>query len=91
MTILEAMACKCSVISSKTAGGKKLIKDGKNGFLFKTGEADELAKTLKLVMTLPQEKLLEVSKNAYITATNFTYEKRAKEIYEFCKKIFKRA
>ena len=82
------MATSNLVIAADTPVIKDVTKDGKNGFLFKTGEADELAKTLKLVMTLPQEKLLEVSKNAYTTVKNFTYENRAKKIYEFCKKIF---
>ena len=50
MTILEAMACKCCVISSKTSGGMKLV--GKqNSLLFDIGDELELAEKLKRLIS----------------------------------------
>ncbi len=45
MTIVEAMACKCCVISSKTAGGIKLV-DENSGILFDIGDKEALANNL---------------------------------------------
>ena len=50
MTILEAMACKCCVISTNTAGGKKLIKNNETGILFHIGHSEELAQKLSLLI-----------------------------------------
>lgn len=47
MVMLEAMTKGCFIISSDTAGGKKLIKDSYNGFLFEIGNEKELAQKLK--------------------------------------------
>lgn len=45
--LLEAMARRKIVISSKTDGGKEIIKDGKNGFLFEKKNYRELAEIIK--------------------------------------------
>lgn len=45
MTIVEAMAYKCCVISSKTAGGIKLV-DENSGILFDIGDKEALANNL---------------------------------------------
>jgi glycosyltransferase involved in cell wall biosynthesis len=50
MTILEAMACKCCVISSKTTGGKKLIDNKKTGFLFDIGNQEGLSEQILLLI-----------------------------------------
>lgn len=45
--LLEAMARGKVVISSKTDGGKEMIKDKKNGLLFEIGNYKELAELIK--------------------------------------------
>ena len=55
MTILEAMSCKCCVVSSKTAGGVKLIDDKVTGYLFGIGDAKALCRQV--------EDLIENNKN----------------------------
>ena len=65
MTILEAMACKCCVLSSKTFGGVKLV-GKKNGMLFDIGNKLELAEKLKRLMhdqLLREELALQSYKN----------------------------
>ena len=89
--MLEYMATSNLVIAADTPVIKDVIKDGKNGFLFKTGETDELAKTLKLVMTLPQEKLFEVSKMPTLLSKILLMKKELRKFTNFVKKIFKRA
>jgi len=64
MTIIEAMACKCTVISSKTAGGLKLIKDNENGLLFKIGDEKELSEKLNNLIE-NDLKMSELASNGY--------------------------
>lgn len=45
--LVEAMARERIVIASDTEGAKDIISNGKNGYLFKMGDAEELAKVIK--------------------------------------------
>lgn len=66
MTILEAMACKCCVISSKTAGGKKLIGDGKTGLLFEIGNEKELSMHI-------EESISNTNKREALSINSYRY------------------
>ena len=46
MTIIEAMACKCCVVSTTTAGGNKLIENKKTGILVSIRDKEMLSKEL---------------------------------------------
>ena len=64
MTIIEAMACKSCVISSRTAGGNKLVKDKERGLLFSIGEEVELSE--KTALLIDDTQLREsLSDNAF--------------------------
>lgn len=54
---LEAMAMAKTVIASDVGGLKELILDGENGYLFKAGHADALAKKIEELVRSP-EKIL---------------------------------
>jgi glycosyltransferase involved in cell wall biosynthesis len=49
-SLMEAMACGCCVVASRVGGNPELIDDGKNGFLFNVGDADDLALRLKTLI-----------------------------------------
>ncbi len=78
MTILEAMACKCCVVSSKTAGGKKLIERDKTGVLFEIGDEKKLAFHLQELIK-NKEKREKISINAYNYVQQYKIEKIAKK------------
>lgn len=65
MTILEAKNFKNIVISSKTSGGKKLILNGKNGYLFDINCEKQLVEKLKLAI-FESEKFKDYSNNPII-------------------------
>jgi glycosyltransferase involved in cell wall biosynthesis len=67
-TLLEALAMDVPVLSTQLEGLEQLVRDGVNGYLFKTGDADDLAAKLKLLLdgpalhpreTIPEEFTLE--------------------------------
>lgn len=49
-SLLEAMACGCCVIGSRVGGTPELIADGERGLLFESGDVDELARKLTMVI-----------------------------------------
>ena len=76
MTILEAMACKCCVLSSKTSGGMQLVGE-KNGMLFDIGDKLGLAESLKRLIG---DRLLreELALQSYDNAKQYEIESIAK-------------
>ncbi len=49
-SLLEAMACGCMIIATDIAGNNELVKDGKNGFIFKPGDDNKLKEILISVL-----------------------------------------
>lgn len=80
LSYLEAMAASCITIASKNGGVDGVIVDGENGFLCKQGDDDELCKILDRLTLIEKEDLLNVVKQGYYTAGNFTDSKVA-EMY----------
>ncbi|MEK6899464.1 MAG: glycosyltransferase family 4 protein [Nanoarchaeota archaeon] len=50
IVLLEAMARSNALISSRTEGGRYLVQEGKNGFLFNYGDNKELSRKLKILI-----------------------------------------
>ncbi|WP_431277171.1 glycosyltransferase [Leifsonia poae] len=60
---MEAMASALPIVAADAMALPHLVHDGDNGYLFKPGDADDLAAHLERVLTLPQEQL-DTLKNA---------------------------
>jgi glycosyltransferase involved in cell wall biosynthesis len=48
--LLEAMACGCCVVASRVGGIPELVADGRNGLLFESGNANDLAAKLASIV-----------------------------------------
>jgi len=55
-SLLEAMARGKIVVATNTMGGKELIADGKNGFLFDIGDSEGLRIILNKIKEMPNEE-----------------------------------
>ena len=75
-SLIEAMARERIVISSDNIGSRDLINDGKNGYLFKFDEPNELAKKIKLVL----EKNKNIGNEAKKTVEKFSWNLVIKDI-----------
>lgn len=63
----ESMNSACAVVASHAIGSVPLlIEDGKNGFIYKNGDEDDLFEKTKFLLD-NSEKRVEVSKKAYCT------------------------
>jgi glycosyltransferase involved in cell wall biosynthesis len=68
-SIMEAMACGCSVIASDVGGNPELVLDGRTGLLFESGNVDQLTQRLRLL--IPNE---ELRKRLSMTSARFMRE-----------------
>ncbi|HLC86287.1 MAG TPA: glycosyltransferase family 4 protein [Candidatus Nanoarchaeia archaeon] len=79
IVVLEAMAFGNSVVSSRTEGGKFLVKENVNGFLFDFGNLNELESKLKLLIKNKGLKI-KISKNNIKKSKEFLWENIAKDL-----------
>jgi len=73
--LIEAMARQRKVVASSSPGTRDLIKDGENGFLFKSGEVRELA--VKIDLALQNEK---IGREARKSVERFSWNKVIKKL-----------
>jgi glycosyltransferase involved in cell wall biosynthesis len=84
LVLIEAMACGTPVIGSSSGGIKNVIKDRKNGLIFKERNHEELA--AKIISVLSDKKLSEkLSRNGIIASKEFSWSsigKKFSSLYE---------
>jgi glycosyltransferase involved in cell wall biosynthesis len=78
---LEAMACRCPVVSTEVGGSLDVIKDGKNGFLVGVDEHEALAQRLLQIVTMDDATWRQMSDAALETATRYTWD-NATDLFE---------
>jgi glycosyltransferase involved in cell wall biosynthesis len=71
---IEAMACRCPVVSTRVGGPMDILQDGVNGYLVNVGDAAALANRVTQVLKLPPEEWKQMSDAAYETATRYSWE-----------------
>jgi len=84
ISLIEAMAREKIVISSTTNGGKEIIKNNKNGFLFEIGNYRQLAKIVNKIMNMSEKEKKKIRREARKTAKNF----KTKKIVDDLEKIY---
>lgn len=75
---LEAMACRCPVVSTAVGGPIDVIYDGINGYVVPVGDHAALADRLVDVLKLSQSEWQAMSDAAYATATQYTWDEATK-------------
>lgn len=71
---LEAMACRCPVVSTEVGGPIDTIQNGVNGYVVPLGDSAALAEQLVRVLSLPEAQWKAMSDAAYATATQYTWD-----------------
>lgn len=71
---LEAMACRCPVVSTNVGGPADTIVDGVNGHLVDVDDVEALADRLVRVLSLPSDRWRAMSDAAYATAMEYSWD-----------------
>lgn len=85
---LEAMACGLPVITTVNNGACELLEDGKEGFVLKRGDPDELEIGINALES-PTERL-RMGKNAADKAKGFTIQKNCLEVLDLYREVLDR-
>lgn len=74
LPVVEAMACRCPVVSSEVGVAIDLIEPGMNGYLAPIGNAQKLAEGLEKVLALSELQWREMSNAAYQTVVQYSWD-----------------
>jgi glycosyltransferase involved in cell wall biosynthesis len=74
---LEAMACRCPVVSTRVGGPTDLVREGVNGHLVDVGDAEALGARLIDVLSLPDDAWRAMSDAAWTTAQGYSWDDAA--------------
>lgn len=83
-SLMEAMACGCTVVASRTGGNPELVADGETGLLFPPGDAAALATALRRLISDPSWSATLASNAVRLIRERFRLEtsaRRMEEIY----------
>ena len=71
---MEAMACRCPVVSTRVGGPSEMIREDVNGYLVEPGDAVGLAERIQRVLALDPLRWRAMSDAAYAAAAEYTWE-----------------
>ena len=80
---LEAMACRCPVVSTAVGGPLDIIQNGINGFIVPIDDQKQLADSVVKVLSLPNTNWLEMSNQAHRTAHSYTWDDATELLEKF--------
>lgn len=87
LTVLEALYFKTLVLTSNAGGLSEIIEDGKNGFLFNTGDFEDMKQKIGFIINNVQ-KFSELKKQGFQTVMNkFNLNENVKMIAQFFEEI----
>jgi len=73
-SLIEAMARKKIVIASDNPACRDIIQNSKNGFLFETGNPNDLAEKINNIKELSMKSIDEIKNNAYESVKQFSWD-----------------
>ena len=78
---LESMACSTPVIASNSSGPATYVQEGKNGFLFRTGDVSDLVLKMENAIKLNSCDLIKMKNNALREAEKYESKLVVNKLY----------
>ena len=88
ISILEAMANRKAILSTRVGGIPAVVQDGENGYLFEPGNKNELETKMNLLLENPNQ-VLEMGKSSFIKVQPYLANYVMKELEEEYKVLSK--
>ncbi len=73
LTPLEAMACRCPVVTTRVGAMPELIEDGYNGYLTHPGDFDAMIRKTGNLLSCPESQWQSLSDKAFNTAHGYSW------------------
>lgn len=86
IVLLEAMAANCVVVASDIDGYREVIEHEKNGLLFKTGSADDLANKIWTIATNNELRNFLI-KNSQLQIKKYSWQNIVQQIEDYYKEL----
>jgi glycosyltransferase involved in cell wall biosynthesis len=86
-TLVESLSLGKLVIASNGGAFKEIIKDGRNGFLFKSGHYKHLAQKIVQSLELRKDKIKKIKSEARRTSLNYDIKKIVPEMIKFYSQV----
>jgi len=77
LTVLEAMACRTPVVSTKCGGPEDIVTDGVNGYLCDVNDVDNLSLAVLILLSLEPAAWHDFSNAAYAVANDYSWDDAA--------------
>jgi len=77
MPLLEAIACRCPIVSTDYGGANDVIDNGVNGYIVPVREPDMLANAISKVLSLSENDWRRMSEVSYQISKKFDWDKSA--------------
>ena len=88
LSILEAYAAGCLVITTDIGGIPDIFKDGANGFFVQRRSVEDLRRTIREILNSPRKELLKIALyNAEYAKREFTKKRFEKDIKACFEKV----
>lgn len=78
LPILEAMACRTPVVSTRTGASEDLIVEGVNGYVVDIDDSAAMAERLCQILALSKDNWQTMSQAAHATANDYSWDDAAK-------------
>lgn len=89
LTVMEAMACRTPVVSTRTGWPEEAIVSGHNGFLADIGDVDALADAVLQILGLGEEHWQIMSQHAHETVADCSWASSAQQFEQALLKALK--
>ena len=86
-TTIEFMLMKMPVVVSDSGANAELIRDGQDGYIYASGEADALAEAIKRYVDQPELLQVQGESARQYAMDNFSAEKNAEAIYKVINEV----
>jgi glycosyltransferase involved in cell wall biosynthesis len=80
LPIVEALACRCPVVATRTGCAGDVIRNGINGFVVEVDDVEGLARGLQQVLNLPEPDWIQMSEAAVASTQSYSWEAAAELI-----------
>lgn len=88
LTVAEGMAAGLPVLVSDNGGPMEIIDNGKYGFYFKTGDAEDCASKIMSIMDMTDSQYQDICQKSIARSKKYSLDKMMNKYYDYYENVF---